>query len=261
MNPPNDRVKHFGSLKTRNIRAAIAQRIAEQFPRIGGDRVVGLCADMVLEVIGANLVPGDHVASGQVRWLAIDRDCPPRRNPHARPPRLVCVTLDLITPEDIELRIQGRPAPERLLQKALRLCRQAHEQKALLSNADLAELLNHSPSDIGTLLSRHERETGQTVPRRATLHDVGTALTHKGIICRKRHLEGKEADQIARETYHSLGAVDRYLGQFERVRACALLNMTPEQTAHVLDCSTALVNQYLQLHNEFEEARQCTKPT
>ena len=95
MNPPNSRVKHFGSLKTRNIRAAIAQRIAEQFPRIGGDRVVGLCADMVLEVVQANLVPGEHVSSGQVRWLAIDLDCPPRRNPHARPPRLVCVTLDL----------------------------------------------------------------------------------------------------------------------------------------------------------------------
>lgn len=261
MNPPNSRVKHFGSLKTRNIKAAIAQRIAEQFPRIGGDRVVGLCADMVLEVVEANLAPNEHVSSGQVRWLAIDQDCPPQRNPRARPPRLVCVTLDLITPEDIERRIQGLPASERLLQKALRLCRQAHEQKALLSNSDLAELLCHGAGGIGTLLSRHERETGQTVPRRATLHDVGTALTHKGIICRKRYLEGKEADQIARETYHSLGAVDRYLGQFERVRACALLNMTPEQTTHILDCSLALVNQYLQLHQEFEEVQTCTKPT
>ena len=128
MNPPDDRLKHFGSLKKRNIRASIAQRIAEQFPRIGGDRITGLCADMVLEVVNEHLEPCEHVRSGQVRWLAIHRDSPPRRHPHTRPPRLVCVTLDLITPEDVELRIQGRPAPVRHLQKILRLCRQAHGQ-------------------------------------------------------------------------------------------------------------------------------------
>jgi hypothetical protein len=261
MNPPRDALKHFGSLKRRNIRAAIAQRIAEQFPRIGGDRLTGLCADLVLEVVNEHLVPREHVASGQVRWLAIHRDCPPRRYPGSRPPRLVCVTLELSTPEDIERRIEGRPAPERLLQKVVRLCRQAHEQKALLSNSDLAELLNVSPSYIGTLLSAHERQSGKLVPRRATLHDVGTALTHKGIICRKRHLEGKEPDQIARETYHSLQAVDRYLGQFDRVRSCALLNMSPAQTAHILNCSLALVNQYLHLHQEFEERRRCATRT
>lgn len=257
MNSPNDLRKHFGSLKTRNIRASIARRIAEQFPRIGGDRVTGLCADMVLEVVEEHLIPRQYVRSGQVRWLAIDRDCPPRRHPHSYPPRLVCVTLDLITPEDIELRLQGRSPQERVLQKALRLCRQSYDQKALLSNSDLAELLNLSPSYLGQILSQYERKTGTTIPRRATLHDVGTALTHKGIICRKRHLEGKEPDQIARETYHSIDAVDRYLGQFDRVRTCALLNMTAEQTAHVLNCSLALVNQYLLLHDEFEEARRC----
>lgn len=261
MNAPNDLRKHFGSLKTRNIRAAIAGRIAEQFPRIGGDRITELCADMVLEVVKEHLAPCDYVRSGQVRWLAIDLECPPRRYPHAGRPRLRCVTLDLITPEDIELILQGRSARERVLQKALRLCRQAHVQNALLSNSDLAELLNRSPSFIGQTLSRYERDTGKTVPRRATLHDVGTALTHKGIICRKRYLEGKESDQIARETYHSIEAVDRYLGQFERVRSCALLNMDVEQTAHILNCSTALVNQYMRLYLEFEEAKQCTCAT
>lgn len=253
MNPPNDLKKHFGSLKHRNLRASIAHRIAEQFPRIGGDRIVGLCADLVLEIVAEHLKPRGHVAPGQVTWLAIHRDCRPRRYPHHATPRLVCVTLDLSTEEDIDLRLRGAAPPERLLQKSLRLCRQAYEQKALLSNSDLAELLNVSSSYVGRILSQYERQTEHTVPRRATLHDVGTALTHKGIICRKRHLEGKEPNQIARETYHSLDAVDRYLGQFDRVRTCAQLRMTPTQTAHVLNCSVGLVMQYLRLHQEFEE--------
>ena len=40
------------------------------------------------------------------------------------------------------------------------------------------------------------------------------------IICYKRYVEGKNSDQIARETYHSIEAVDRYLGQFDRIRLC-----------------------------------------
>ena len=46
---------------------------------------------------------------------------------------------------------------------------------------------------------------------------------------------------MARETYHSLEAVDRYLGQYDRVRHCRLQGLTPEQTAHTLACSLGLV--------------------
>ena len=40
------------------------------------------------------------------------------------------------------------------------------------------------------LLAEHERTTHTVVPRRATLHDVGTGLTHKRIICWKREDSG-----------------------------------------------------------------------
>ena len=82
-----------------------------------------------------------------------------------------------------------------------------------MSNSDLAELLTISSEQISSLLANYESDTGQVVPRRATVHDVGTGLTHKRIICLKRYAQGNPADQIARETYHSLEAVDRYLGQ------------------------------------------------
>ena len=109
---------------------------------------------------------------------------------------------------------------QRLLRKILRLCQQAYDQGGLLSNCDLAELLNSDDSRVAGVLAEHERVTGTLVPRRATLHDVGTGLTHKRIICWKRYAEGKEPHIVARETYHSLEAVDRYLGQYDRVRHC-----------------------------------------
>src|SRR6202007_3404329 len=121
------------------------------------------------------------------------------------------VVLDLSTADDVQERIDRCPPAQRLLHRAVRLCAQAHRQGGLLSNCDLAELLNVDDSTVAGVLAEHERKTGALVPRRATLHDVGTGLTHKRIICWKRYAEGKEPHVIARETHHRLEVVDRYL--------------------------------------------------
>jgi DNA-directed RNA polymerase specialized sigma24 family protein len=63
---------------------------------------------------------------------------------------------------------------------------------------------------------------------------------------------GKSPEQIAQETYHSLTAVDRYLGQFDRVRHCHQQGLTPIETAHILNCTLGLVETYLQLDRELE---------
>jgi hypothetical protein len=81
---------------------------------------------------------------------------------------------------------------------------------------------------------------------------VGSGLTHKRIICWKRYAEGKEPHVVARETYHGLEAVDRYLGQYDRVRHCRLQGLTPEQTAHALGCGLPLVKQYLAIDDLLE---------
>lgn len=244
--------KKFGPLREKTLQTGIAQLIAQQFPRIGGPRIQALCAEMVLERIEQLVRGRDHVTHGQILWLAVDRDDPPKHRQRIRDTRLVPVVLDLSTSQDIDDRIARRSSPERLTAKAVRLCQQACNQGGLLSNCDLAELLSLGDSRVAQMLTRHETKTGRIVPRRATLHDVGTGLTHKGIICRKRYLEGKESHVIAQETYHSLEAVDRYLGQFDRVRCCRKLGMTPQETAYTLDCSLGLVHQYLAIDKELE---------
>ncbi|PXF53697.1 MAG: hypothetical protein C4B56_02175, partial [Candidatus Methanophagaceae archaeon] len=58
------------------------------------------------------------------------------------------------------------------------------------------------------------------LPRRGTVHDLGRSTTHKKIICEKSLRAKKATPDIARETHHSPSAVDRYLGDFDRVRFC-----------------------------------------
>jgi Protein of unknown function (DUF1670) len=247
--------KKFGPLREKTLRNALAHRIVKEFPRIGGPRICQLCADMILEVVSKHMRSREHLTHGQALWMAVSVNNPPAHRQRIADTELIPVLLDLSTAEDVQRRIDRRRPAHRLLHKALRLCQQAYEQGGLLSNCDLAELLETEDGRIAGLLAQHERDTNTVVPRRATLHDVGTGLTHKRIICWKRYAEGKEPHIVARETYHSLEAVDRYLGQYDRVRHCRLEGLTPEQTAHALGCGLPLVREYLAIDDLLEKNR------
>ena len=247
--------KKYAPLQEKTLQNALAHAIAEQFPRIGGPRIRGLCAEMILEVIEAHVRPQEHVRHGQVLWMGVATDHPPRYRQRLTDAKLVPVTLDLSTPEDIDARIDRKRPMERLEGKAVRLCHQLHQQGALLSNCDLAELLGTSDSSVALALTTYERQTEKLVPRHATLHDVGTGLTHKRIICWKRYAQGKSPEIVAKETYHSLEAVDRYLGQFDRVRHCRQQGLSVDQTAYTLNCSRALVEEYLAIDGELKDRR------
>ena len=242
--------KKYGPMLDKSLVSSLAHRIGKEFPRMGGQRIRRLCAEMVLEVVNGHLRPKDHVRHGQVLWLAVSIGDPPRRSRRIAETDLVPVVLDLHEEQDIHDRIGRKKQRERLERKAVRLSHQAYEQGGLLSNCDLAELLNTSDPRISQLLVAYEKRTGRVVPRRATVHDVGSGLTHKSIICRKRFLDGLSPDRIARETHHSQQAVDHYLGQYDRVLHCETLGMTPEETAYTLNCSLGLVEEYLAIADE-----------
>ena len=250
--------KKYAPLLDKTLQNALSHRIGQEFPRIGGRRIRQLCADMILEGGGDYIRPREHLYHGQVLWSAVHKDHPPGYHQRIADSKLVPVVLDLSVPADIEARLTRRTVGEILQHKAVRLCEQAYEQNGLLSNCDLAELLCVSDSRISTVLGNHERQTNKSVPRRATLHDVGTCLTHKRIICRKRYADGKDAPQIARETCHSIESVDRYLSQYDRVRHCRLEGLNSIETAHALNCSESLVNEYLDIDRELEPENACT---
>ena len=253
--PPDFIRKKFGPLRDKTLRNALAHRIVKEFPRIGGPRICRLCADMILEVVSKHMRSQEHLTHGKALWMAVSVNNPPRTANGSRTPSLSPCSSNSPPRRTCNSGSIAGPLPSDCCTKPLRLCQQAHQQGGLLSNCDLAELLSTSDTAIARVLARHERLTNTVVPRRATLHDVGTGLTHKRIICWKRYAEGKEPHLVARETYHSLEAVDRYLGQYDRVRHCRLEGLTPEQTAHALGCGLPLVREYLAIDDLLEKKR------
>jgi hypothetical protein len=249
----------FEPLKNRTIINSLSQCLHEQFPRIGGPRIRKLCAEMILDTLDGHLVPQGRLSHGQVLWMATAEDDPPRRYRKASETKMVPVILDLSTHEDIEARIVRVKPGQRLLAKSLRLCRQAHQQGGVLSNSDLAELLSGDSSAIGSLIAEHERKNNCVIPRRATIHDVGTGVTHKRIICRKRYVEGKPVHIIAKETCHTRESIDRYLGMFSRVRQCRHEGLSTQQISFTLDCSKTLVQEYFGIDDELKNLKTSKK--
>lgn len=220
---------------------------------------------------------------GKMTLVAVAAEEPPGKAIAECEKKTVCLTVLRGAIDDELLARQGPAAFRRA--RIADLCQQAFSQDALLTREDLAHRvffvgtrtisrdlqilragappplipLRSNIQDIGPLLSQWEDEPGGLIPRRTTIHDVGSGLTHKRLICRKRFLEGKASDVIGRETDHSLEAVDRYLGQYDRVRHGRQQGFDVAQTAHVLGCSRGLVERYLAIDDELERRTQRRK--
>ena len=81
---------------------------------------------------------------------------------------------------------------------------------------------------------------------------MGRTVSHKWIICRKAYLEGKLTPTIAREAFHSPEAVDNYILGLARVYfATVQQGMTPQQAAFALQQSLYLVEEYVEMIEEF----------
>lgn len=208
-----------------------------------------------------HIVASERIGHGQILWSAIDVNDPPHRKQTAADTRMTPVILNLFHPDELTaIMDRSQTWTEIRRMRMVRLCNEAHTQGGLLSGVDLSLLLGAPDSTIGTTLAQHEKQTNTVIPRRATVHDMGSGVTHKRIICRKRFLEGKDPQQVARETHHTLEAVDRYLGQYDRVRHCRQQGMSSVQTAHLLSCSERLVREYLEIDDQINEARKKSQP-
>jgi hypothetical protein len=262
MNKSTDFIaKHYGPQKSRGLEGALIQRLGEEFPRLGGPRMLKLCAELIMEVIDSHIVASERIGHGQILWSAIDVNDPPHRKQTAADTRMTPVILNLFHPDELTaIMDRSQTWTEIRRMRMVRLCNEAHTQGGLLSGVDLSLLLGAPDSTIGTTLAQHEKQTNTVIPRRATVHDMGSGVTHKRIICRKRFLEGKDPQQVARETHHTLEAVDRYLGQYDRVRHCRQQGMSSVQTAHLLSCSERLVREYLEIDDQINEARKKSQP-
>lgn len=242
---------YYEASRRKNFQSALGRLLQTEFPGVFGPRVTRLFVDQIDQLYERFRPPRSRLKAGQVLWAAVAVDERPGRNKRIEDTRLVPVILDLVTAEDIHEVASSVPRSEIRLKKSIRLCRQAYEQKGVLGLADLSLLMNGNVSTISDDIQKHEQKTGEIIPRRGTVHDLGPSVTHKAIICYKHLVERKPTSQVADETYHSCGEVEYYVRCFRRIQLCHDNGMSKEDIARATGHSPSLVQQYLELIAEF----------
>jgi hypothetical protein len=197
----------------------------------------------------------ERVSPKTVVWLAV------RLETHGRQKGidvsdLVPVQLRVYTGSEIKLLTdpalrKGRQA-RRAFNRArfARWCFEACEQGGVLTQLDLSLLSGLSAHYVSKVLREYEIETGEIVPTRGTVHDLGPAVTHKGEVVR-RWLRHQSPVRIARETKHSQASVDRYIADYQKVRLLSQKIPVADLPA-LTGLSAGVVDQYTELLQDFE---------
>lgn len=236
---------HEARLDIKTLERLLANLITE------GTNCSAFESDIIVEKAKEVFAIGEHsegniLQPGQMIWTAIDLNEPPGKP--LKSCQLRRITLTHIAPkEDPEVRREhGRGAKRQ--QQILRMSVEAKDQGALLTQEDLAEILD---TDVRTIRRdiKALHAAGMMVPTRGQIKDIGPGVTHR-VKAVSLFLQEKEPLEIARTIKHSLTAVERYIDTFCRVVYCQRRFRNNLKTSLIVGVSIATVNTYLQLHTE-----------
>src|SRR6266545_7784400 len=213
----------YATVGRRDFRAALEHLLETEFKLVGSHRVIRLMVDAVVELQREFYPEYQQLEPGTILWATTQAEDQAKVSwgKRAESYGIRLVRLPLVTKAEIEARMRPGPGHDprdnrrkefvRDTAPLARLVKSSAEQGGLLSGAELSVLMNRSLAKVHDYIRTHERTTGEALPLKGYVLDMGSSPTHKGIICRK-YEEGMSPPDIARATGHGLEAVDNYLG-------------------------------------------------
>lgn len=208
-------------------------------------------SEIIVEKAKEVFAIGEHsetniLQPGQMVWTAVDMNEPPGKPLKSCQLRRIILT-HIHPKEDAEVRRSYGYSAKRQ-QQIVRMAVEAQDQKSLLTQEDLAQILD---TDVRTIRRDIKKllEQGLCVPTRGEQKDIGPGVTHR-VHAISLFLQEKEPLEIARIIKHSLTAVERYIDTFCRVVYCQRQFRNNLKTALVVGASVYSVNTYLELHTK-----------
>lgn len=184
---------------------------------------------------------------GQMAWPAVPIEERPKRGQRIQDIPMKLVVLTFLCDEDMQMIRKGFRSRELRIQRMIRWFDEAYDQGALLSQLDIAVLLNVCDTVASSYVNEYQKTSGRLLPTRGNIHDLCGHLTHKREII-SLYLQGLDTPAIARKTRHSKEAVDRYIRDFENVRLLAeKVSTDPTRIGQLARLNPRVVKQYLDL--------------
>jgi hypothetical protein len=235
--------KHYRSAGSRFLRGAIEEFFQRELGRHFGVLIRTKIVEELMKLIGELTPAVDQLQPGQCLWLAVDATT----RADSRQRKLRRVVLTLISQEDVERLSTGVTMKQIAGESIARIMREAYEQGALLSMRDIELLGWRNAGGLRKYRTAYEQEHACVLPHTGTLHDMGSCITHKGVIVAKALHEGLDPREVARQTNHSLKAVERYTKDYQRVKQCYEKQLNEQNISLVTGIARHVVRQYIKL--------------
>ncbi len=249
----NLNLKKFRRVNDKSLRQLLLYRFLHHYGYDKGEVTAKAIVEDILRLIEGYFIiakpdpEGLFINYGRLVWMAVDTEDRPKRNQSIAKTRLKPVMLTFLADEDIHSLKEGISSRQLRIRRLVRWCEEAFDQGGLLSQLDLALLLNCCETVVSQYVNEYQRTSGRLLPTRGNIHDLSGAITHKREII-TLYLQGYLTPTIASKTHHSKEAVDRYIRDFEAVRTVVHHGITNlDEIVQITKLSKRVVQQYLDL--------------
>jgi predicted transcriptional regulator len=258
--------KKFRRINDKSLRQLLIHRFINAYGYDKGEVTAQAIVDDILNTIEHYFVvakPLEQMATGktplderflrygQLVWMAVPVDEFPQKGKSIVKTRMKPIILTYLAAEDIETIRNGFTSRQLRINRMVRWCEEAYDQGALLTQLDLAILLNCCDAVVSDYANEYQRASGRILPTRGNIHDLSGAITHKREII-ALYLQGCLTPTIANKTKHSKEAVDRYIRDYENVKLIRSVTDDVEKISQITHLSKRVIEQYLVLIPEDE---------
>jgi len=167
---------------------------------------------------------------------------------------LIPVTLTVISPEDIEDRVNHVKKSDLLEKLVVRLCKETKDQGGVLTETDISILLRLSGAAISKYVTGYENRTNKVVPRAGTEMDMGKTLTHKRLAFHN-YKKKIPTTENARLIDHTPESTDRYIKDGTRVEKLYLAGYNEWEISFFTGIPGYVVKEYIEIIKEYGKER------
>jgi len=216
--PTNERA--FRPLRDKTLQAMIRQRFISEYGYSDAIPIAEFITQDLMNLISQVSQPYERLQPGQMVWLGVPLDLP--REYHGKrlgDLPLQPIVLSILTEEDIAELQKANTRQARLAlrcKRTARLFQEAAAQGTTLPYADVAALYALDLQPVARDVRHWEKQTGQSLPHRGRVHEIGPTTTHKAQIV-ESILQGKQIPEVARIHNHSIHNVERYFKGYNAV--------------------------------------------
>lgn len=241
----------FANLDKKTFRQAIIELLESEYKLLGSHKILELIAEDIVALEHKYHPRKKESKLGSLSWIGTsDQNSKPKLGQKREEYKQEVIELPYITEEDIELKRKRISKTEHDMIRIERLTKAAKEQGALLTVEELAAIMNRSTATISKRIGEYHEEHDDVLPLKGYVLDIGRGTTHKKKIL-ELYEEKVAPPDIARQTNHSLEAVDRYIKDYERIKFLLRRGISTTQIKHMTGRGKSVIKQYMKIIKKY----------